>query len=462
MTGDHKIEWLREGALWPETEDQELRGLLAEEGALRSSPAGRLAVRFVGVIIHGQRTLIALPKIRTGAPSAMVHRYAMRAMRRYERWTPTHHELSPYLNESPEKGRVSALAATDWLVRDYLEHGLLRRADVTQEIDGPGIVNWRQTVQGITPILSRGVPLYLKTITRRTEDNNRSFATRLHLYLLERLSQQYGQILDLEPVILDHEPVERLDSLPSFEECEALIALEQRATYSQRGLELLAMMLATVSSLEIETSRGLSLYGTSNFHYVWEEACAHSFRNQRDEWLRSLPHPVWTSVTGQSSTARTFVPDLVVSIAPTDLLIGDAKYYQPRMPPFLGGVPGVNDVGKQIWYKQRLHREADRRGYDQIHNAFLFPSDTQQLANFGWVEMPVGDEAVDAVGVPFLPALAAYSGDLEQPSEAWCEDIANILAANSIARARRVAAALGKALTGYPIERKVSTKGKLR
>lgn len=441
VLGDQGIEWLREGDAWPETDDQHLRALLAEDGMLRRSQAGRLSLGFVGVIIHEGRTLVSLPKIHTTASNTQVHRYAMRAMRHYERWMPTHHEPSPYLNESLEKGRVSALAATDWLVRDYLEHGLLRRTDVAHEVGGQGVTNWRQTVEGITPVMSHGRPVYLETITRRTEDNNRNFATRLHRYLLERLSQDYGEILDLEAVNLDHEPVERLDALPSIEECEARIAFEQRATYSQRGLDLLAMMLATVSALEIETARGLSLYGTSSFHNVWEEACANAFGNQRDDWSPSLPKPVWTSATGRSAAADTFIPDLVVSLAHSRLLIGDAKYYRPSMPPALGGVPGVNDVGKQIWYKQSLGSEAERRGYSRILNAFLFPSDQPQLASIGWVEMPIGGEAVDAVAVPFLPALAAYSGDIKHSPSQWLELLAAIIDTNSIARDARNAVA---------------------
>lgn len=241
----------------------------------------------------------------------------------------------------------------------------------------------------------------------------------------------------MEPIDLDHEPVERLDALPSIEECEARIAAEQRATYSQRGLDLLAMMLTTINALEIETARGLSLYGTSSFHNVWEEACGRVFGNRRDEWTPSLPKPIWTSATGQSVAASTFIPDLVVPLDPAELLIGDAKYYRPSMPPELAGVPGVNDVGKQIWYKQSLQREAGKRGYGRIQNVFLFPSAEIALTSLGWVEMPVGGEAVDCVAIPFLQALAIYSGDIKAAPDLWREQLAGILASNSGSRYAR-------------------------
>jgi len=290
--------------------------------------------------------------------------------------------------------------------------------------------------------MSHGRPVYLETVTRRIEDDNRNFATRLHRYLLEKLTHDFSGILDMEPINLDHEPVERLDALPSIEECEARIASEQRATYSQRGLDLLAMMLATVNALEIETARGLSLYGTSSFHHVWEEACGQVFGNRRDEWTPSLPKPVWTSATGESAAASTFIPDLVVPLEPAELLIGDAKYYRPSMPPELAGVPGVNDVGKQIWYKQSLQREAGKRGYARIQNVFLFPSAGMDLTSLGWVEMPVGGEAIDCVAMPFLQALGIYSGDLKAAPGHWREDLADIIASNSSSRAARNAKAM--------------------
>lgn len=413
------VEWLQEGDPWPETENPELRGHLAEDGVLLLGRSGRLSIRFVGVIVYRDRTLVSLPKVSTTAPSMTVHRQVLRAMRHYQKWIPTHHEPSPFLNETPDKGPVSGLAAADWLIRDFLDHGLLRRMETAHEIGGSGTVNWRRTVETVPAAMSRGRPVYLETVTRRSETDNRNFATRLHQYLLERLSSEYGPVLDLEQITLDHEPIERLVALPAAEECEAQLIAEQRQTYSQRGIDLLAMMMATVRSLEMETARGLSLYGTSYFHHVWETACATAFGNDVEKWLPHLPKPRWTGVDGSSDETVTFIPDLVVPVSHDELLIGDAKYYRPSMPPALGNVPGVNDVAKQIWYKECLGDEAMRQGYGSILNAFLFPADATEVSLIGHVELPAGGERVDAIAVPFLPALAAYTGDRPHQPATW-------------------------------------------
>ena len=425
------VEWLREGDPWPEMDDFELRARLVEDGALTLGPSGRMNVCFVGVIIHLNRTLVSLPKIEILESPVSVHRQVLRAMRHYEIWTPTHHERSPFLNNSPEKGLVSGLAAADWLIRDFADHGLLRRTETAHEIGGFGIVNWRRTVETMPVAMSRGRPIYLEIVTRRSETDNQSFATRLHRYLLEKLSGEYGSILDLEPIVLDHEPVDRLDALPAVEECEARLIAEQRRTYSQRGLDLLAMMIATVRAIEMETARGLSLYGTSHFHHVWEAACAAGFGNEVADWLPHLPRPRWTSENGASAETKTFIPDLITPVSESEVLIGDAKYYRPSMPPRLANVPGVNDVAKQIWYKECLRAEAERRGFAAIHNVFLFPADADHISRIGHVELPGGGERVDAVAVPFMHALAAYSGDRPHDPSAWRVALAAVVKAGN-------------------------------
>lgn len=423
------VEWLREGDVWPQAEDPDLRAHLAEDGVLSLGRSGGLHVRFVGVIVHRARTFVSLPKIQTSATPMTVHRQILRAMRHYQRWTPTHHERSPFLNDSPDRGPVSGLAAADWMIRDFLDHGLLRRTETAHELGGSGIVNWRRTVETIPAIMTRGRPIYLETISRRSETDNRHFATRLHLYLLEKLSGEYGPVLDLEPIVLDHEPIDRLDALPAVEECEARLIAEQRLTYSQRGLDLLAMMLATVRAIEMETARGLSLYGTAYFHHIWEATCGAAFGNEVANWMPHLPRPLWTSATGVSADADTFIPDLITPVSQDEILIGDAKYYRPTMPPGLANVPGVNDVAKQIWYKECLRDEAARRGFGSIQNAFLFPADADQITLMGHVELPVGGERVDAVAVPFMPALAAYCGDRPHDPAAWRDVLTDVIKA---------------------------------
>lgn len=427
MLAEGDVEWLREGEAWPDTEDPELRSRLIESGVIGVGQGAGLRIRFVGAIVFQARTLVSIPKVRTNSSPPDMHRKALRAMRRYREWAPSHHEPSPFLNESPDSGPVSGLAAADWLIRDFAAHGLIRRTETAYEVNGGGVVNWRRTVENFTPVMTRGRPVYLETMSRRSETDYRNFATRLHCFLLERLSASYGPVLDLEPIVLDHEPIERLDALPSIEECEARLAMEQRVTYSQRGIDLLAMMLATVKAIEVETEMGLSLFGTSTFHHVWEAACGRTFGNEVGLWQPYIPKPTWTSAEGQSAENDTFIPDLVTPIRHDELLIGDAKYYRPNMPPRLQNVPGVNDVAKQIWYKKSLEQEALSRGLKTIQNVFFFPADVPDVSLLGHVELPAGENRVDAIALPFTDVLSIFSGDKSHDPTDWRQKISALL-----------------------------------
>ncbi|TCU52340.1 LlaJI restriction endonuclease [Novosphingobium sp. PhB57] len=187
------------------------------------------------------------------------------------------------------------------------------------------------------------------------------------------------------------------------------------------------MMLATIESLEIETELGLSLFGTSSFYHIWEVACGRVFGNEVEIWKPFIPKPRWISAGGQRTESDTFIPDLVAELNDHELLIGDAKYYRPAMPPALRDVPGVNDVAKQIWYKDCLKSEAQRRSYSIIQNVFLFPRDVEQMSLLGHVELPAGGERIDAVAVPFLDALAIYSGDKPHIPQKWRERLSIVL-----------------------------------
>lgn len=408
------IEWRYEGdalPAWDVNENEDFNRRLIEAGAVRISSAGKPILRFVGILLHGDKTIVCLPKVRVHEANEVLHDQVMRALRTYSKWRPSHHEASPHLNSDPANGALSAMAATQWLIDDYLIHGLHRREIVEFERNGRGRTHWGKTIAGTAPIISRGTPIYPSTVTRRSQADPNNFPTMLHLYLLETLSSIFGPLLGYEKLTFNHETVQRFQVAPSLSECKARLNAEMRITFSERSLELLPIMLATLQAMEIEQSRSLSLYGTRSFHHIWESACGTVFGNDVDHWKAVLPKPIWTSSEGASQTADTFIPDLVTQLRndPAELLLADAKYFRPQMPPRLAMQPGVNDVAKQIWYKQHLEPLAQNEGYTAIHNVFLFPGNCGKMTKMGRVEFPLGGERVDAVMLDFMGTLARYA-----------------------------------------------------
>lgn len=357
--------------------DTKVVATLLQSGVLQAERDGAVRVRFVGVAVAGGRSFQIIPKIfepsADSAPAVM--RQVIRALRRYAR-RPDQREDAPFLDASARRVELNAFAIADWIIRDYLGGGIYRRLRQREEINGVGLLNWRRTIERMSPVLSLGRPIYVDTVTRATARDNDHFVSRLHRHIVEQASGAFGHLLGYAPISLDHEPFEPFGDTPSLSLCQSRIRQEMRDAYSDRAMQLLPMLLAWLSALDVATRAGLALYGVTAFHAVWEQACSLAIGNERDRWQPQIPRPEWRSAQGLMQPADTFRPDIVTRINDAGgehLLIADAKYYQLSMPPALSGQPGVNDVAKQLWYERSLATAAQQRGLAGTRNIFIVP-----------------------------------------------------------------------------------------
>ncbi len=364
----------RVAALFP---NAELISTLIERGILSPDRNGALRVRFVGVAVAAGRSFQVLPKIFSASPAnASIMHQVIRALRRYARWKPKHHEETPFLDVRAHLTNLNALAIADWLIRDYLTTGIYRRLREQEELGGRGQISWRRTIERTTPLLYSGRPVYVDTVTRSSTNDHDHFISRLHRQIVDVASKTFGGLLGYAPIVLDHEPFEPFNDMPPLAFCQTRVSRELQEAFSDRATHLLPMLIAWLSAREKARHTDLALYGTSTFHRVWEEACSLALGNERDLWRAHIPRPQWYSAEGSMQAADTFEPDIVTRIqvdGEEQLLIADAKYYRLSMPPNLGGQPGVNDVAKQLWYEQCLGQPARDRGLSRTHNIFVVP-----------------------------------------------------------------------------------------
>ena len=394
------------------------RDRLLDLGALRRDPGGQFRIAFVGLAVAGGRDFQFVPKILDG--SAGSHREAMRdvvrALRHYARWQPPYHEPSPFLRPDPAAPELSALALADWIIKDYLAAGIYRRTADRYDLDGTGQVSWSRTLERVPPIFVRGAPVYVSLVTRSATRDTAHFVSRLHRQFVEEASARFGHLLGLPPIALDHEPFERFAEVPSLALCGAYLRREAQSAYSDRAMQLLPMLLAWVTGQATGSGTDLSLYGTTTFHNVWEEACVAALGNERGRWKDDMPAPIWTGAGGATQAADRFIPDIVTTLEEPQsgagwLLIADAKYYRLRMPPGLRGQPGVNDVAKQLWYEEVLRPASEGRGYAQISNIFVLPGSDDEPVFWreGQVAMAgLGASRVLVTRLAFRDALRRY------------------------------------------------------
>jgi hypothetical protein len=353
-----------------------------------------------------------VPKIFDGEQHDLheVMRQVIRALRRYSAWVPSTDDDSALMRPSNQPTGISAIAMADWIIREYLAHGIYRRARQLEEQDGAGQILWSRTIDRVAPVLTRGRPVYLTAVTRASGNDAEHFVSRLHRYLVELALAKYAHLLGYGAFSLEHEPFEPFVEDPPLGLSLTRLRQEMREAYSDRALRLIPMMMALLQEASVPPSQEISLYGTSNFFHVWERACSTLIGNQLARWESLIPRPRWYGVAGESQSVDTFVPDIVRTFASGGerwLLIADAKYYRLRLPPALAGFPGVNDVAKQLWYERCLANHAKARGCCRVANIFVVPGQPghERFRAAGAVELASFGAA--RVGVTWLDASAA-------------------------------------------------------
>ncbi len=88
-----------------------------------------------------------------------------------------------------EHMEFSLLSEALSLLDDYAEHGVYSNVIHESELNGGGEILWDKTIGSIDPFFSNDTPFYMEFHTRRVIDDEQSYVTRLHKYILTECSQ---------------------------------------------------------------------------------------------------------------------------------------------------------------------------------------------------------------------------------------------------------------------------------
>ena len=279
--------------------------------------------------------------------------------------------------------------------------------------------------------------------TSRTVDNEQDFFYRLHRSIVTECSKQLKEsgllyLFDLVENALTDEPVEEFgDTDYVLYRIQNELNI-QYATHKQTVLKTMYAYLANRKALA--QNQGVSMYGTTTFHTVWEDVCAEVFGNKLEYQLRqlSLPNgvapgftptdrlidiikkPRWIGYNEDGSTfykdaQETLIPDLISIVrsgAQTAFVIFDAKYYciqlEPNRP--VKNQPGVGDVTKQYLYQLAYREFTQQHGITHIKNCFLMPTEGNEIVALGMASMEILDQLdLEKIQIRLLPATRMYS-----------------------------------------------------
>lgn len=368
-------------------EDKQLKEHLISHGALRISLSKNLSASFVGFAFWKSSFVLFLPKCFpipsngyvSGCASAA--RLILRVLRKYSHDAFTREPDAQRLSKSLTDPNTSSFALATWLIDDFSKHGLYCRTRNKFLLSENGIIDWHRTISQRTAYISQENTLYFDCITRNKVRDDSHFVTRLHLATLKLCLRRYGGILNLDAQMLKIEGIVPLDEGDLFEFGPIYLAKELRHAYSDRSMQLIQMLIIFLKDDHPGSARTFEIYGTSYFNLVWEEICASIIGNDMEDWSKTIPNPIWHSISGDLKESSTIRPDIVKEYQLEDgakaVLLADAKYYSLIMPPGLSDNPGIADVIKQLVYELTIREEVNKKSLLFRGNFFIFPHEHQ-------------------------------------------------------------------------------------
>ena len=321
-------------------------------------------------------------------------------------------------NGLDEQSPFNMLAIMLFLIDDYYEGGLYSNQSSVLELNGEGEINWDTTINESFAFLIENRPVYTNLYTNNMIDDTDSIIRRIHQSIISYCSKLLHEVglsdlFGIEDLVLTDEI---LEDIGDEEYLLYQLSKELNVQFITRKQILLKTLFAFISQRSIlEHGFGLSMYGTSSFHTVWQDVCAAVFGSHLHCKLKDLPitlsskytpsqnlrlielieKPKWIAyVNGRSYqhlVSDTLIPDLITIFQrkeSTCFGIFDAKYYVITLDEFtVSGQPGIGDITKQYLYERAYTEFLQHNNISDVLNAFLCPGSSSCVEILGEAEL---------------------------------------------------------------------------
>jgi len=371
---------------------------------------------FVGVVTIKEFVLVILPKFCTDIKVDMekyrMIRLVLKVLERYSLSLDRRYEGDAFfLTRDIDDSEISEISLADYLLRDYVFHGIYRRENRDSLLNGTDHIDWLRTITDVIPIITEYGPVYHEHYSDLYEYEDLNLISSLHRSCLRRCSIKFGPLLEYDD-ISDYIPSNPLEPIEKTTEDHMLSVLQRELnqTYIIRNIRLLKALYTMISREFSPNTDNFSLYGTRNFNLVWEKVCSDTLGNFYHTLKNEIPKPQWIDLSGLIIEKSTLKPDILMEISSSEkkiFLIMDAKYYNLKFSAE-GGLlkvennPGIADVIKQFAY-ERVFQEKENK-----LNLFLFPeNDSEKLLDMvGMVSMPF--MSPNPIGVVYVDAKKVF------------------------------------------------------
>lgn len=399
-------------------EQRELTDLVDEDIQIMDETVGNddcyYVFTYVGVITVGNRVIKVYPKyILTESEPITRMKQIVKVL---ECYSHSEEQIVNLFNGDGDNRSFNILAVILYLLKDYFEYGVYNNTEDILEVNGEGDILWNRTIDDGFAIIEGGCPYYTELITHRSVEDEMDYFKRLHECILTECSKQLHDagledLFEMETVSLSEES---LDDFGDKEYVLNRIMKELNIQFNTHRQILLKTIYTYVAQDRrmLEEEQGISMFGTTAFHAVWEKVCAAVFGNKlgtpigqlkmkeplaygynkKTKLIDLVEKPKWCGVGFVHEPKDTLIPD-IITINEYDgqdwFIIFDAKYYliQLEKDRSLRGNPGVGDVVKQYMYQLAYKKFIADHRIAVVKNCFLMPTEGTDIVNKGKAKM---------------------------------------------------------------------------
>lgn len=393
---------------------------------------------YVGVITYGSRIIKIYPKYILSAAEPLEE--MKQVMKVLERYSNSEEQIVNLFNGDGDNRSFNLLAIILYLLNDYHEYGVYNNSEDIVEVNGEGAILWEKTINEGFTIIRGNRPYYTELYTEKTIDDERDYFKRLHECILTECSKQLHDseleaLFEMASVELSEES---LDDFGDKEYILDRIQAELSLQFNTRRQILLKTMYTYVSQNKrvLEEHEGISMFGTTAFHAVWEKICAEVFNNKlatpigslglskplpeefkkEKKLIEIIDLPEWKAADMDKPVLAkdTLIPDIITTGQSADgdyFIILDAKYYNIQLEKgkVLRGNPGIGDVTKQYLYQLAYRNFIQKQSISIVKNCFVMPTEKNDVILKGTVRLAMLETlGLENIKIRQLPAHRVY------------------------------------------------------
>lgn len=199
----------------------------------------------------------------------------------------------------------NVIASTFWLIRDYLEHGIINFQEEEYGINQSNNINWSRTIKTNNPVISNKRPVYIDLISKK-RISTANLITKIHKYVMEQCLSEYGWLFGYD------ETFDKISELPCDKDFAIyLLDLEMQKTFEERKSNLFMNLKEILTGSHNKSKTDVITFVTPYFQTVWEKICYFLFADESNN-IPKLPKPYW-NVNGKFAETEQ-IPDVIFRI----------------------------------------------------------------------------------------------------------------------------------------------------